>query len=86
MRKEHPLLGGQAPIPQLPLPRCRLLLGCLSDAPLFTPPQAQVCNFKRENEALRSGQGASLTVVKQNTDMALQNLRMVMDNSRASIK
>ncbi|KAM5259642.1 endosome-associated-trafficking regulator 1 isoform 1-T1 [Hipposideros larvatus] len=48
--------------------------------------QAQVCNFKRENEALRLGQGASLTVVKQNTDVALQNLRVVMDNSRASIK
>lgn len=48
--------------------------------------QAQVCNFKRENEALRSGQGASLMVVKQNTDVALQNLRAVMDNSRASIK
>ncbi|XP_059957983.1 endosome-associated-trafficking regulator 1 isoform X2 [Mesoplodon densirostris] len=47
---------------------------------------AQVSNFKRENEALRSGQGASLTVVKQNTDVALQNLRAVMDNARASIK
>ncbi|XP_007934314.1 coiled-coil domain-containing protein 18 [Orycteropus afer afer] len=38
--------------------------------------QAQVSNFKHENEALRCGQGASLTVVKQHTDMALQNLRM----------
>nr|KAF6433315.1 endosome associated trafficking regulator 1 [Molossus molossus] len=48
--------------------------------------QAQVSNFKRENEALRSGQGASLTVVKQNTDVALQNLRMVMSNAHTSIK
>ncbi|XP_040081468.1 endosome-associated-trafficking regulator 1 isoform X5 [Oryx dammah] len=48
--------------------------------------QAQVSNFKRENEALRSGQGASLTVVKQNTDVALQNLRVVMNNAHASIK
>nr|XP_040150641.1 endosome-associated-trafficking regulator 1-like [Ictidomys tridecemlineatus] len=48
--------------------------------------QAQVSNFKRENEALRSGQGASLTVVKQNTDMALQNLRVVMNGAHASIK
>ncbi|KAM9207008.1 endosome-associated-trafficking regulator 1 isoform 3-T3 [Dugong dugon] len=48
--------------------------------------QAQVSNFKRENEALRCGQGASLTVVKQNTDLALQNLRVVMSNAHASIK
>uniref|UniRef100_A0A673V0F3 Endosome-associated-trafficking regulator 1 n=1 Tax=Suricata suricatta TaxID=37032 RepID=A0A673V0F3_SURSU len=48
--------------------------------------QAQVSNFRRENEALRSGQGASLTVVKQNTDVALQNLRVVMNNAHSSIK
>ncbi|ELK32547.1 Serologically defined colon cancer antigen 3 like protein [Myotis davidii] len=48
--------------------------------------QAQVSNFKRENEALRSGQGASLTMVKQNTDVALQNLCMVMSNAHTSIK
>ncbi|XP_036162734.1 endosome-associated-trafficking regulator 1 isoform X4 [Myotis myotis] len=48
--------------------------------------QAQVSNFKRENEALRSGQGASLAVVKQNTDVALQNLRMVMSNAHTSIR
>nr|XP_027797608.1 endosome-associated-trafficking regulator 1 isoform X1 [Marmota flaviventris] len=48
--------------------------------------QAQVSNFKRENEALRSGQGASLTVVKQNADVALQNLRVVMNSAHASIK
>ncbi|TKC51717.1 hypothetical protein EI555_013291 [Monodon monoceros] len=48
--------------------------------------QAQVSDFKRENEALRSGQGASLAVVKQNTDVALQNLRAVVNNARASIK
>ncbi|XP_016066517.1 PREDICTED: serologically defined colon cancer antigen 3 [Miniopterus natalensis] len=48
--------------------------------------QAQVSNFKRENEALRMGQGASLTVVKQNTDVALQNLRVVMNSAHTSIK
>uniref|UniRef100_A0A8D1QMF1 Endosome-associated-trafficking regulator 1 n=1 Tax=Sus scrofa TaxID=9823 RepID=A0A8D1QMF1_PIG len=47
---------------------------------------AQVSNLKRENEALRAGQGASLTVVKQNTDVALQNLRVVMHNAHASIR
>ncbi|MBZ3887579.1 Serologically defined colon cancer antigen 3-like protein [Sciurus carolinensis] len=48
--------------------------------------QAQVSKFKCENEALRSGQGASLTVVKQNTDVALQNLRVVINRAHASIK
>lgn len=49
-------------------------------------PQAQVSTFKRENEALRCGQGASLMVVKQNTEVALQNLRMVMNSAHTSIK
>ncbi|XP_075415925.1 endosome-associated-trafficking regulator 1 isoform X1 [Tenrec ecaudatus] len=48
--------------------------------------QAQISTFEQENEALRCGQGASLTVVKQNTDMALQNLRIVMSNAHESIK
>lgn len=48
--------------------------------------QVQVSNFQRENEALRCGQGASLTVVKQNADVALQNLRVVMNSAQASIK
>uniref|UniRef100_A0A8C2V3D8 Endosome-associated-trafficking regulator 1 n=2 Tax=Chinchilla lanigera TaxID=34839 RepID=A0A8C2V3D8_CHILA len=48
--------------------------------------QVQVSNFKRENEVLRSGQGASLTVVKQNTDVALHNLHVVMSSAHASIK
>ncbi|XP_004048927.4 endosome-associated-trafficking regulator 1 isoform X3 [Gorilla gorilla gorilla] len=48
--------------------------------------QAQVSNFQRENEALRCGQGASLTVAKQNADVALQNLRVVMNSAQASIK
>ncbi|KFO30834.1 Serologically defined colon cancer antigen 3 like protein [Fukomys damarensis] len=34
--------------------------------------QAQVSDFKRENEALRSEQGASLTVVKQNDDKMIK--------------
>ncbi|KAF5923759.1 hypothetical protein HPG69_010803 [Diceros bicornis minor] len=49
-------------------------------------PQAQVSNFRRENEALRLGQGASLAVVKQNTEVALQNLHAVMNNAHSSIK
>ncbi|XP_021049296.1 endosome-associated-trafficking regulator 1 isoform X2 [Mus pahari] len=48
--------------------------------------QAQLSNFRRENEALRSGQGASLSVVKQNTDVALQNLHVVMNSAHTSIK
>lgn len=48
--------------------------------------QAQLSNYRRENEALRSGQGASLTVVKQNTDVALQNLHVVMNSAHSSIK
>lgn len=54
----------------------------------FPPPrpQAQVSTFKRENEALRCGQGASLMVVKQNTEVALQNLRVVMNSAHTSIK
>ncbi|XP_057611765.1 endosome-associated-trafficking regulator 1 isoform X2 [Chionomys nivalis] len=48
--------------------------------------QTQLSNFKRENEALRSGQGSSLAVVKQNTDVALQNLHVVMNSAHASIK
>ncbi|XP_020837558.1 endosome-associated-trafficking regulator 1 isoform X2 [Phascolarctos cinereus] len=47
---------------------------------------AQLTNYKRDNEALRSGQCANLTVVKQNTDVALQNLRAVMSNAHSSIK
>ena len=42
--------------------------------------QAQLSNFRRENEALQSGQGASLT------DVALQNLHVVMHRAQASIK
>ena len=42
--------------------------------------QAQLSNFRRENEALQSGQGASLT------DVALQNLRVVMHRAHSSIK
>ncbi|CAO2598355.1 Endosome-associated-trafficking regulator 1, partial [Lemmus lemmus] len=48
--------------------------------------QTQLSNVKRENEALRSGQGTSLTVVKQNIDVALQNLHVVMNSAHASIK
>ncbi|XP_053940167.1 endosome-associated-trafficking regulator 1 isoform X2 [Cuculus canorus] len=46
----------------------------------------QLNNYKTENEALRSGQMASLAVVKQNADLALQNLLTVLTTSRSSIK
>ncbi|XP_037255598.1 endosome-associated-trafficking regulator 1 isoform X2 [Falco rusticolus] len=46
----------------------------------------QLKNYKMENEALRLGQSASLAVVKQNADVALQNLLTVITNSRSSIK
>ncbi|XP_059685035.1 endosome-associated-trafficking regulator 1 [Gavia stellata] len=48
--------------------------------------QVQLKNYKTENEALRSGQSASLAVVKQNADLALQNLLTVITNSRSSIR
>ncbi|XP_074968457.1 endosome-associated-trafficking regulator 1 [Phalacrocorax aristotelis] len=48
--------------------------------------QIQLKNYKTENEALRSGQAASLAVVKQNADVALRNLLTVITNSRSSIK
>nr|XP_045002507.1 endosome-associated-trafficking regulator 1-like isoform X2 [Jaculus jaculus] len=48
--------------------------------------QTQISNFKRENEALQSGQGTSLKVVKQNLELALQNLRVVMNSAHSSIK
>ncbi|XP_069729483.1 endosome-associated-trafficking regulator 1 isoform X1 [Phaenicophaeus curvirostris] len=48
--------------------------------------QVQLNNYKTENEALRSGQLASLAVVKRNADLALQNLLTVLTTSRSSIK
>ncbi|XP_074017369.1 endosome-associated-trafficking regulator 1 isoform X2 [Numenius arquata] len=48
--------------------------------------QVQLKNYKTENEALRSGQSASLAAVKRNADLALQNLLSVVTSSRSSIK
>uniref|UniRef100_A0A8D2HJC3 Endosome-associated-trafficking regulator 1 n=1 Tax=Urocitellus parryii TaxID=9999 RepID=A0A8D2HJC3_UROPR len=48
--------------------------------------QAQFSNFKHQNEALSSGQDASLTVVKLNSEVAFQNLCAVMNSAHASIK
>ncbi|CAM4677548.1 unnamed protein product [Caretta caretta] len=48
--------------------------------------QVQLKNYKTENEALKTGESASLAVVKQNADVALQNLLRVITNSRSSIK
>ncbi|XP_014798224.1 PREDICTED: serologically defined colon cancer antigen 3 [Calidris pugnax] len=48
--------------------------------------QVQLKNYKTENEALRSGQSASLAAVKRNADLALQNLLAVVTSSRSSIK
>ncbi|XP_051492384.1 endosome-associated-trafficking regulator 1 [Apus apus] len=47
--------------------------------------QVQLKNCQAENEALR-GQSASLAAVKQNTDLALQNLLTVISSSRSSIR
>uniref|UniRef100_A0A8C8R8C9 Endosome-associated-trafficking regulator 1 n=1 Tax=Pelusios castaneus TaxID=367368 RepID=A0A8C8R8C9_9SAUR len=48
--------------------------------------QVQLKNYKTENEALKTGQSASLAAVKQNADIALQNLVSVITNSHSSIK
>lgn len=52
----------------------------------FFPPKVQLKNYKKENEALRSGQSASLAVVKQNAEAALQNLLTVITNSRSAVR
>ncbi|KAL7978463.1 hypothetical protein Chor_004280 [Crotalus horridus] len=48
--------------------------------------QVQLENYKLENQALRSGHLESLAVVKQNADVALQNLLAVIARSKSSIK
>ncbi|NXJ07681.1 SDCG3 protein, partial [Odontophorus gujanensis] len=48
--------------------------------------QVQLKNCEMENEALRSGQCASLAAVKQNAATAVQNLLTVIASSRSSIK
>ncbi|KAJ7308463.1 hypothetical protein JRQ81_009014 [Phrynocephalus forsythii] len=48
--------------------------------------QVQVENYRLENEALKRGHLANLAVMKQNTDVALQNLLAVLSKSRGSIK
>ncbi|XP_032056274.1 endosome-associated-trafficking regulator 1 [Aythya fuligula] len=46
----------------------------------------QLNNYKAENEALRSGQSASLAAVKQNAEVAFQNLLTVIANSRSAVR
>ncbi|XP_078238972.1 endosome-associated-trafficking regulator 1 [Pogona vitticeps] len=48
--------------------------------------QVQVENYRREGEALKRGHVANLAVVKQNTDVALQNLLAVITKSKVSIR
>uniref|UniRef100_A0A8C3GIW6 Endosome-associated-trafficking regulator 1 n=2 Tax=Anatinae TaxID=2068716 RepID=A0A8C3GIW6_CAIMO len=48
--------------------------------------QVQLKNYKAENEALRSGQSASLAAVKQNAEAAFQNLLTVIANSRSAVR
>jgi len=68
-------------------PRSVLRVLCCSHyRGLYFPPKVQLKNYKMENEALRSGQSASLAAVKQNADTALQNLLTVITNSQSSIK
>ncbi|NXY92319.1 SDCG3 protein, partial [Alcedo cyanopectus] len=47
--------------------------------------QAQLNNYKAENEALR-GQSESLAVLKQNTELALEQLLRVISTSRSSLR
>ncbi|NXX75415.1 SDCG3 protein, partial [Urocolius indicus] len=48
--------------------------------------QVQLQNCQLENEALRSGQSASLAVLRHNADLALQTLLSVIASSRSSVK
>ncbi|XP_061460177.1 endosome-associated-trafficking regulator 1 isoform X1 [Rhineura floridana] len=48
--------------------------------------QVQMENYRLGNEALKSGHLANLAVVKQNADVALQNLLTVITKSRSSVK
>ncbi|XP_042336453.1 endosome-associated-trafficking regulator 1 [Sceloporus undulatus] len=48
--------------------------------------QVQLENYRLENEALKAGHLANLAAVKQNADVALQNLLVVLTKSRVSIK
>uniref|UniRef100_A0A7M4EQI1 Endosome-associated-trafficking regulator 1 n=2 Tax=Crocodylus porosus TaxID=8502 RepID=A0A7M4EQI1_CROPO len=48
--------------------------------------QVQLKHYKTENDALKSGQSAGLATVKQNAEVALQNLLTVITNSQSSIK
>lgn len=52
----------------------------------FVYTKVQMENYKLENQALRSGHLESLAVVKQNADVALQNLLAVITRSKSSIK
>ncbi|XP_026545686.1 serologically defined colon cancer antigen 3 [Notechis scutatus] len=48
--------------------------------------QVQMESYKSENKALKSGHLQKLTAVKQNADVALQNLLAVITRSKSSIK
>ncbi|XP_019365855.1 PREDICTED: serologically defined colon cancer antigen 3 [Gavialis gangeticus] len=48
--------------------------------------QVQLKHYKTENDTLKSGQSAGLAIVKQNAEVALQNLLTVITNSQSSIK
>ncbi|ETE66255.1 Serologically defined colon cancer antigen 3-like protein [Ophiophagus hannah] len=48
--------------------------------------QVQMESYKSENKALKSGHLENLTAVKQNADVALQNLLAVITRSKSSIK
>ncbi|XP_032088815.1 endosome-associated-trafficking regulator 1-like [Thamnophis elegans] len=48
--------------------------------------QVQMESLKSENKALKSGHLENLTTVKQNADVALQNLLSVITRSKSSIK
>ncbi|KAM4695955.1 endosome-associated-trafficking regulator 1 [Rhinophrynus dorsalis] len=48
--------------------------------------QIQLATYKAENEALRRGETAGMNAVKQNTNLALENLHKVIAGAQSSIK
>ncbi|KAG9471058.1 hypothetical protein GDO78_015985 [Eleutherodactylus coqui] len=48
--------------------------------------QIQLNTYKAENEALRRGETAGMNAVKQNANLALENLHKVVSGAQASVK
>ncbi|OXB76344.1 UNVERIFIED_CONTAM: hypothetical protein H355_006755 [Colinus virginianus] len=90
LKQENALLQVQSSVilqasHELP-PAQRCVLWAAFTSGLCVPPKVRLKNCEMENEALRSGQCASLAAVKQNAAAAVQNLLAVIASSRSSIK